>query len=279
MAADPVRAGGAAGAAPAVVCLHASASSPRQWRALAETLGGRRMLAPELIGYGSAPDWSYEQPLSLDDEARRIEPLIAAEPGGVHLVGHSFGAAVALRLAVRNPQRVLSVAVYEPVLFSLLHEAATDLGGPSRAGLEIASVRIAIRRAVYSGRAAMAARLFVDYWSGAGAWERLDERRQAAVVGCMRKVDAEFDAAFCNAMPLAAYRRVATPVLLLAGGRTRRPTRRIAELLAGVLPDVARGELPGAGHMGPISHAAEVNAQIAAFLEAHRERVALARAA
>ena len=69
--------------APAVISLHSSASSPRQWSALAQTLGSAyRVSAPALIGYGDTPDWHYQRPLSLDDEAERIEPLIDAEPEG-----------------------------------------------------------------------------------------------------------------------------------------------------------------------------------------------------
>jgi len=270
----------AAGQAPAVICVHSSASSPRQWGALEQALGpDYRVAAPELIGYGAAPEWSYERALSLDDEARRIEPLLDAEPEGVHLVGHSYGGAVALWLAVRNPGRVRSLVLYEPALFALLHDLADDCAGPYSLVREILSVRTAIRRSVYSGRAAYAAQVFVDYWSGAGAWAALDERRQVAITARMRKVDAEFDAVFYNARPLAAYGRLDVPVLLLVGEQTRRPTRRIAGLLGSVLPHVTRRELDGAGHMGPITHAAGVNARIGAFLDAQRASVPLARAA
>ena len=253
---------------PAVICLHSSGSSPRQWSALAQTLGtGYRVLTPALIGYGDTPDWHYERPLTLDDEAQRIESLIQAEPAGVHLVGHSFGGAVALKLALRNPGRVTSVALYEPVLFSLLNGDSTDRPGPPRGMAEINAVRIAIRRSLYSGRAAFAARLFVEYWSGPGAWEVLDARRQAAITARMRKVDAEFDAVSCNMASLTDYRAFRVPVLLLVGGHTRHPARRIAELLGSVLPEVTREDVRSAGHLGPISHAAEVNARIATFLD------------
>jgi len=254
--------------APTVISLHSSASSPRQWSALATTLGpAYRFASPALIGYGDAPDWHYERPLSLDDEAQRIEPFIDAEPEGVHLVGHSFGGAVALRLAQRNPDKVRSLALYEPVLFSLLNDEVPDRPGPPPAMAEVNAVRIAIRRSLDSGRTTFAARLFVEYWSGPGAWDALEAGRQAAITKRMRKVDAEFDAVNCNQMRLDEFRSIRVPVLLLQGERTRRPARRIAELLASALPNVAREAVRGAGHMGPLTHAAWVNERIAAHLD------------
>lgn len=266
--------------APAVISLHSSASSPRQWSALAQTLGtAYRVATPALIGYGDATEWHYQRPLSLDDEAERIEPLIDAEPDGVHLVGHSFGGAVALRLALRNPGRVRSLALYEPVLFSVLNEEASDRPGPPPAMAEVNSVRIAIRRSLYSGRKTFAARLFVEYWSGPGAWGTLDPRRQEAIIERMRKVDAEFDAVNCNQIRLDEFRSIRVPVLLLQGERTRRPAHRIAELLASALPDVVREVARDAGHMGPMTHAAAVNARIGAHLDAQFGYGQLARAA
>ena len=266
--------------APAVISLHSSASSPRQWSALAQTLGSAyRVATPALIGYGNAPDWPYQRPLSLDDEAQRVEPLIEAEPQGVHLVGHSFGGAVALRLALRNPGRVRSLALYEPVLFSLLNDEAAERPGPPPAMAEVNAVRIAIRRSLSSGRKAFAARVFVEYWSGPGAWEALDARRREAITDRMRKVDAEFDAVNCNQIRLEEFRSIRVPVLLLQGERTRRPARRIAELLASTLPHVTREEVRGAGHMGPITHSAGVNARIGAYLDAQVGYGRLAQAA
>jgi len=265
---------------PAVISLHSSASSPRQWSALAQTLGSAyRVAAPALIGYGNAPEWHYQRPLSLDDEAQRIETLIEAEPRGVDLVGHSFGGAVALRLALRHPERVRSLALYEPVLFSVLNDDASDRPGPPPAMAEVNAVRTAIRRSLASGRKAFAAKLFVEYWSGPGAWDSLDARRQEAISDRMRKVDAEFDAVNCNMIRLDDFRSVHVPVLLLHGEHTRRPARRIVELLASTLPDVTREEVRGAGHMGPITHAAAVNERIGAYLDTQAGYGRLAQAA
>jgi pimeloyl-ACP methyl ester carboxylesterase len=262
--------------APAVICVHSSASSARQWASLQDSLAGKyRVIAPDLLGYGTGREWRFERALSLDDEAREIEPLIAAEPDGVHLIGHSFGGAVAAHLALRNPGRVKSVTLYEPVLANLIQDDARA----REAAVEFASVRIAVRRQVYSGRSEHAAQVFVDYWSGLGAWSALPDRRQQAIVRRMRKVDAEFDAIFYNTTSLSAYRRITVPVFTLVGGATRLPPRAIADLLGTALPDVRRQEIADAGHLGPLTHADEVNRRIRAFLDAQEARAPLARAA
>jgi pimeloyl-ACP methyl ester carboxylesterase len=270
------RAGPAAAESPAVICLHSSASLGRQWSSLAESLTGAfRVIAPDLLGYGATADWRFERALALDDEARAIDPLIAAEPAGVHLVGHSFGGALALHLALRHPNQVKSVTLYEPVLFNLIQNDPAA----HAAAVEIAAVRIAVRRAVYSGRSQHAAQVFVDYWSGLGAWRALPEKRRDAIVARMRKVDAEFDAVFHNATALAAYRRVKVPVLAMVGAVTRQPPRAILDLLCTVLPDVRRVEIAGAGHLAPLTHADAVNGRIRDFLIDQTARAPLPRAA
>ena len=58
-------------------------------------------------------------------------------------------------------------------------------------------------------------------------------------------------------------------MLFLTGARTVAVTRRLAELLRLALPHARHEVLPGMGHMGPITHAAEVNRRIVEFLHAH----------
>ena len=73
-----------------LVCLHSSAASGRQWQTLTPWLDrGLRVHTPDLLGYGADEAWPTGWPVSLVDEAARLEPLLDAEPGGVHLLGHS----------------------------------------------------------------------------------------------------------------------------------------------------------------------------------------------
>ncbi len=247
----------------AVICLHCSGSSSRQWTRLAASLAPRHpVLAPELIGYGPDATWSAGGHATLDDEAARIEAIVDATRGPVCLVGHSYGGAVATRVALRRGERVAGLALYEPVLFSLIARGAAA----NPAGGEIVATGLSIHDDVRSGRSEQAAQRFIDYWSGDGTWETMDARRRQGVCARMPKVAQEFVALFDDAVPLAAYRRLAMPVLWLEGEMTRLPPRAVAERLLPALADARHVRIAGAGHMGPITHAEAVNAQILRFM-------------
>ena len=78
---------------------------------------------------------------------------------------------------------------------------------------------------------------------------------------------------------LEALRRIPVPALVLRGAASPRPTRRIAALVAQVLPDARLQTIDGAGHMLPLTHRERVNAAIAEHLSrntAARQRPAAA---
>ena len=167
----PVR---AAGERPTVISLHTAAGTPDQWRPLAERLRVRyRVLAPELHGYAAGRASGAHQPLSLDAETALIEPLLDAFPGPVYLVGHDYGAAVALKLAHRRRERIGGLVLYEPTPFGLL---LADPGSRD-AALDIAVLGRVLWRYLEAGDWFRAARRYVDHRSGADAWQGLSESR------------------------------------------------------------------------------------------------------
>lgn len=255
-------------ARPRLVCLHSSGSSGRQWQAIAAALAGRFDLhTPELLGYADSRRWGAGAPVSLDDEAKALAPLLAVQP--VHLFGHSYGGAVALQMALRWPERVASLTLYEPVRFALLFgHAATAAAGES-----IVAVGRRIGMAVLSGRLEAAAEIFVDYWSGAGSWQRLTATRQRAIAERMPKVRAEFEALFADRIPPQAYRALTMPVHLIGGTRSPLPARQVLEVLHAQLPDGDRSVLDGLGHMGPVEAPQRV---LEAFVSARARPLAVA---
>jgi pimeloyl-ACP methyl ester carboxylesterase len=110
-----------AGAGAPVVCLHSNASSSSQWRGLIDLQAPtHHVLAPDSYGSGNTPDWLSDRTIALADEVELIAPLLARARRPVTLVGHSNGAAVALKAALTFPERVRALALYEPTLFGLI---------------------------------------------------------------------------------------------------------------------------------------------------------------
>jgi pimeloyl-ACP methyl ester carboxylesterase len=252
-----------AGSGPGVVCLHANASSSRQWRGLMERLApSHHVLAPDLHDAGEGPCWTAGRPIRLRDEVERLQPVLARAGERPAIVGHSYGAAVALVAALAKPERVRALALYEPVLFSLIdaEQPAPNAADGIRAAVADAAAWVDV------GDLDAAAERFIDYWMGEGAWEQMPEQRQAPIRTSIRKVRQWGDALTHEPAPLSAFRDLHVPVLLMMGERTRSSARAVARLLAGALPWVRCVEFPGLGHMGPVTHPEVVNAAIESFL-------------
>jgi pimeloyl-ACP methyl ester carboxylesterase len=254
-----------AGAGPAVVCLHSNASTSAQWRALMERLSDRfRVIAVDAYGAGKSPDWPPGTPGWLDDELALLEPLCDNIEGQFHLAGHSYGAAIALKAALRNPARVKSLAVYEPTLFSLL--LAQDPRHPAAQGIRDAARDASA--AVERGDLDAAAERFIDYWMGAGAWSAMPQSRRPPVAQSMRGIAYWAHALFTEPTPLAAFAQLEVPVLYMVGTRSPASSRGVFSVLRSVLPRIEVIEFDGLGHMGPVTHPDRVNQAIERHLAA-----------
>ena len=242
-----------AGAGPAVLCFHSNASSSSQWRSLMERLAPRfRVLAVDQLGAGKSPDWPAGTEGWLDDDLERIAPLVQRIEGPLRLVGHSYGGALALRLALRLGARVQSLALYEPTLFSLNYAASQGIR--DAAGDAIAAVE--------RGDLDAAAERFIDFWMAKGAWRAMPEGRRPAIAASMRPVRYWAHALYHDATPAAAFRELRVPVLYMVGGRSPASSLGVFEVLSRLLPNVQVVRYDQLGHMGPVTHPELVNADI-----------------
>jgi pimeloyl-ACP methyl ester carboxylesterase len=248
---------------PIVVCLHASGSSSRQWDALLARIGKRaRVVALDLYGHGGAPVWSRSRELTVSDEATRVLRVLIGCHSTVHLVGHSYGAAIALEIALQQPQRIASLSLYEPVPFATLF--AYDPRNP--AAIEVRTLADGIESSLRTGHIEAAAERFITYWSGNDAWRRLSGPQRTTIASRMPSIDRHFKALAADITRLSDYKRLRMPALLMAGTRTKASTRRLTELLAYALPAVDVELFDGLEHMGPVSAPDMVNDRIDAFI-------------
>ncbi len=254
-----------AGGGSPVILLHSSASSKAQWQDLCSRLEGRyRVVAPDLYGYGDTGEWPGAGPLGLAEEARLVSALAARLDGPFHLVGHSYGGAVALRLALEGRFELSSLTLVEPVAFYLLRGA-----GPVEQELfaEVGELADRVAEAVAAGDPAGGMAHFVDFWNGPGTWERSRAELRAALGRRTAKVVSDFQAVFNEPTPLAAYGQIRVPTLILWGEASHPATHAIAEHLSAVMPAARLQIVEGAGHMMPLSHPEAVGTAIVRHLD------------
>ena len=253
-----------AGAGPGVVCLHSNASTSGQWRGLMDLLAPKfHVLAPDSYGSGKSPEWPSDRFITLRDEVALIEPALSKAGTPLAMVGHSYGAAIALVAALANPGRVRALALYEPTFFSLIDAEAP---APNDAdGIRNAVMRSAA--ALDSGDRDTAARHFIDYWMGEGAWQQTPEPRKPAIAASVANVRGWAHALMTESTPLAAFRSLDIPVLYMVGKRSTVSAHGVARLLISALPRVEVVEFEKLGHMGPVTHPEPVNEMVRKFLE------------
>jgi pimeloyl-ACP methyl ester carboxylesterase len=97
-----------------VVLVHGSNGNARSAWTTLEPLAARfTLVAPSRGGYPPNPTLDR---IDFEVQARELAPLLE---DGAHLVGHSYGGVIALLMAARRPEAVLSLAVSEPPAFAL----------------------------------------------------------------------------------------------------------------------------------------------------------------
>jgi len=251
-----------AGAGPGIVALHSNASVSAQWRPLMDRLASRyHVIAPDSLGAGKSPAWPVDRAVTLRDEAEFLEPVFARAGKPFWLVGHSYGAAIALIAALNDPQAVRGLVLYEPVLFSLLDDQADREA--------LAGIRDALNgasAAIDAGNTWLAGQRFIDYWMGEGTWESFPAPKQDAVATSMVNVRGWTDAVLADRYSLDLFRELKLPVLLMSGGKSPASSRGVARLLGDALPSVTPVEFAELGHMGPVTHPDRVNQIIDAFV-------------
>jgi pimeloyl-ACP methyl ester carboxylesterase len=208
-------------------------------------------------GHGnSGDDPVYSLIREQDDLAAVAELAAAGHDEGVTLLGHSYGALIALELARRVPPRRL--VLYEPplALESLVGGPALDeytraVGADDPGG----ALTIGLREFVGMPDDAIAVMRQQPIWA----------RLSGMTPGWTREIRALDEFLADLAGDLSWYGTISVPVLLLAGELSPPWLTAASRRLAQSLPDVTVAELPGQAHDAHIFAPAAVADRIARF--------------
>ena len=249
-----------------VLALHSSASTGLQWKNLSDHLGGRhQVIAPDLPGYGKTAAWPGTGPASVNNEARAMARLIRAAGEPVHLVGHSWGGAVALKIAMALPEWTLSLTLIEPAIFHLLRDAESAADRALFA--EIAAIAGIVSGSAAEGEQEAGMARFVDYWNGENAWANTSPRLRTALRSQLGQVVNNFAAGFNETWSVQQAAALNCPTLMVMGLESVPLAQRVTELLAETIPHSQLAMIPGAGHMAPLTDPHIVDPLIAGHLQ------------
>jgi pimeloyl-ACP methyl ester carboxylesterase len=252
------------GAGPDVVLVHGALGDRRQWERIAEALApsfcthavSRRHHWP---GPMPAPTERYNYELHRDD----LLALLSTFKGPVHVVGHSYGAGVALLAALQSPQLVATLTLIEPALGSLLPEAG---GGLAEERASRAAGLARVRALVEAGQHETATEQFVDWLQGGpGGFAALPEATRRGLQENALTLGPTIAGSQPDMSP-AHLRGLRMPTLVVNGERTRPWYRLIGEVTAISIPGATRAVLPACGHMTIVEAPAATEALLRGFL-------------
>jgi pimeloyl-ACP methyl ester carboxylesterase len=234
-----------------LVLVHGSWVSHHDWDLLVTRLSPLfRILIYDRRGHSDS-----DRPLaqgSLREDAADLAALIAhCGLGPAWVVGNSFGASIALRMADRRPDLVRGLVLHEPPLFSLLN------GDPTVASLlqEIHGKLTGVVEQLASGDYDGGARCFVETVAlRPGAWDRLPPHlRETMIDNAPTFLDEARDPEQFF-FEVERLQNIAQPTLLTLGDQSPSQFRPVVERLAGVMTSASVLRIPEAGHVPHVTH-------------------------
>ena len=244
--------------APTVLLLHGFGASKDHWIGFADALPWAwRVLVPDLPGHGGS-DRDSSLAYGAEDYAAAVEAWRdVVAPGLVHVAGNSLGGEVAVRLALRRPHEVESLALYAPAGLTSPRPSAMDSLAARGTYVLVPTDRAGFDRLF--GLAVEAPPDVPDVARGVLAAQMAERapflRRSLAALA------AEQDAL------RPRLREVAAPTLLVWGAQDRILDPSVVPAWRDSLRDVRVEVMPATGHAPMLERPAETAARYTAFVE------------
>lgn len=270
-----------AGRGPTLLFLHGFNGGAGLWAPNIADIApaGFRCLAPDLPGWGDSPPppgFTYRMPELVAMLVRFLDQLA---PGPVTVVGHSFGGAAALHLALTHPERVSRLVLANSAALTedaILHYRLLGIPGlgewllrpsPEAARRQLPSFAVGDLSRIPEDVLAYVERVIMHPWfvKTSLRWVRHNK------------------VLWYGARAIAVNHRlweIAQPTLVLTGDQDPIAPAQYSREAAGLLPRGKLIEFPGAMHLLPLDRRAEFARAVIEFaLEETRDQAAQAQQA
>ena len=273
------------GSGEAVVFVHGSISDLTIWEPQLAPVGERY----QAIAYSRRYAWpNRDLPFGAKDTMQpHVDDLLAflraIDGHPAHLVGNSWGAFICLRAALQEPSAVRSLVLEEPPIVPLIIGAPPAPSQILRSLLRHPLVTLdvlrfgagtlaAVGRLIKAGDTERSIMRFARGVLGEQALTQLPEEIRAHMLANASTHLGQFlaDGGF-EAITEPEIKSVNTPVLVITGAQSPVVLPRLAELLAALLPNSQRLEVPSASHFMHLENPNAVNAGLLRFFAQVKE--------
>jgi len=244
-----------------ILFVSGSYGTPAAWRGMQKHLGDQyHCIATSICGYGKTEDTRTYDDLGMEHEVKVIQGIAEHVGKPLNLVGHSFGATVALASALSGSLDFRSITTYEanPLalirehgsqeLFDVTHRMSTDFEKAYDRGEQDAAGRI------------------IDFWGGEGSFSAMPDVVKEYCRNTVFSNVLDWRTAFNFHATKADYGKLDMPVLLVRGSLANEAMVAITDGLADGLPNVRTEVVEGASHFLITSHPESCAALLMDFL-------------
>ena len=240
-----------AGAGPSLLIVHGGTGDRTRWTPLFPLLASKfRVCAMDRRAHGASGD---TLPYSLQKEVEDVVAAVAAQPGPVFVLGHSFGAVCAFEAAFHTA-KITRLALYEPPVRPADHSAAlARMEAMIRRGDREGALTTFMREIVLISPDEVTAMKARPSWAGPLATIEASVRQDRALS------QYQFDPARARTMTV--------PTLLMAGSKTASPElKRSIDSLRQTLPHHTLRIFEGQEHNAMDAIPQEFAATVSSFL-------------
>lgn len=230
------------GAGAPVLFLPGSYSTQRAWEGMFRQLDGWRLLSVSLPGYGTTPEVRDPSACRMADMVGFVREVAAEIGAPFHLVGHSFGAQVALAAALDGGVPILSLVSFEG---NPIYGRRDGAGFAWQA--ETAEMLAAFEPAVEAGNPE-APRLIIDYWSRPGTFAAMPDSMRAFCAATARTNLLDWRTAQEFTPMFSDFAALDMPVAICRGSEAAPAMRDVSDELVAAIPGSRLEVVEGADH-------------------------------